>query len=115
MKRIYLEYAATTPVLEEVVDAMKPYFSDLFGNPSSICSFGRETKKAIEKARKEIASFINAQEDEIYFTSGGTESNNFALKGAAYAQSEKKHIITTSIEHHAILEHCKYLERQGFK
>lgn len=115
MERIYLDYAATTPVYLEVIEAMKPFFCEQFGNPSSICFYGREARKAIEKARREIASFINAETEEIYFTSGGTESNNFALKGVAYANEQKKHIITSSIEHHAILEPCKFLERQGFQ
>lgn len=115
MKRIYLDYSATTPMLSEVLDAMKPYFCEKFGNPSSICSFGKEAKLAIDEARKEIAGFINALPEEIYFTSGGTESNNFALKGIAFANDQKKHIITSSIEHHAILEPCKFLERQGYE
>ncbi len=115
MKRIYLDYSATTPMLPEVVDAMRPYFCEKFGNPSSVCFYGKEAKKAIDESRKEIACFINAEPDEIYFTSGGTESNNFALKGIAYANDQKKHIITTSIEHHAILEPCKFLERQGYE
>jgi len=115
MKRIYLDYSATTPVLLKVLEAMNPYFCEKFGNPSSICFYGKEAKKALEEARKEIASFINAKPEEIYFTSGGTESNNFALKGIAYANDKRKHIITSSIEHHAVLEPCKFLERQGYK
>lgn len=115
MKKIYLDYAATTPVLPEVLEAMKPYFYEKFGNPSSICSYGKETKKAIEQARKEIASFINAEPEEIYFTSGGTESNNFAIKGITSFNDEKNHIITSSIEHHAILEPCKFLENNGYE
>jgi cysteine desulfurase len=115
MKRIYLDYSATTPMLPEVLEAMKPYFCEKFGNPSSICFYGKEAKKAIEQARLEIASFVNAYPEEIYFTSGGTESNNFAIKGIAYANDKKKHIITSSIEHHAILEPCKFLERQGYE
>lgn len=114
MRRIYLDYSATTPMLPEVLEAMKPYFYEKFGNPSSICFFGKEAKNAIDEARELIASFINADPQEIYFTSGGTESNNFALKGIAYANDKKNHIITSSIEHHAILEPAKFLEKQGY-
>jgi cysteine desulfurase len=115
MKRIYLDYAATTPTLKEVVDAMHPYFFEKFANPSSACFFAKESKKAIEDARKVIAEFINAKPEEIYFTSGGTESNNFALKGIAFANSSKKHIIISSIEHHCILEPCNFLKRLGYE
>jgi cysteine desulfurase len=116
MKRIYLDYAATTPTDPEVVKAMSPYFTDIFGNPSSPHSFGREAKEAMEQAREAIASFIVAKPEEIVFTSGGTESNNSALKGVAYANKNKgNHIITSAIEHHAITEPCKFLEKQGFK
>jgi cysteine desulfurase len=116
MKRIYLDNAATTPTDPEVVKAMLPYFSDIFGNPSSLHSFGQEAKRAIEEARDRIASFISADPEEIVFTSGGTESDNFALKGAAYARRDKgDHIITTAIEHHAVLSTGHYLEKQGFK
>lgn len=115
MKRIYLDYAATTPTHPEVVEAMLPYFSQVFGNPSSIHSFGQEAKAAIEQAREKVADLIGAKSEEIVFTSGGTEACNFALKGIAYANGHKgNHIITTSIEHHAITEPCKFLERQGF-
>jgi cysteine desulfurase len=113
---IYLDYAATTPTDPEVVKAMLPYFSETFGNPSSIHSFGQETKKAIEDARQKIAEFIGAKPEEIVFTSGGTESDNFAIKGVAYANENKgNHIITTVIEHHAVIETCKFLEKKGFK
>lgn len=116
MKRIYFDYAATTPTDPEVVKAMQPYFTDKFGNPSSIHSFGQEAKKGIEEARQTLADFIGASPDEIVFTCGGTESNNFALAGVAYAlESKGNHIITSSIEHHAILEPCKLLEKRGFK
>jgi cysteine desulfurase len=116
MRRIYLDYAATTPTDPEVIKAMAPYFSDVFGNPSSLHSFGQEAKEAIEEARGTVASFIGAKPEEIVFTSGGTESNNFALKGVAYANSNKgNHIITSAIEHHAIIEPAKFLEKQGFK
>jgi cysteine desulfurase len=116
MKRIYFDYAATAPTDPEVLKAMIPYFTDKFGNPSSLHSFGQEAKEGIEQARENIASFIGANPEEIVFTSGGTESNNFALKGVAYANQNKgNHIITTAIEHHAITEPCKFMEKQGFK
>lgn len=116
MKRIYLDYAATTPCDPEVIKAMEPYLFDKFGNPSSIHSFGQEAKGAIEEARERLALFLVARPEEIIFTSGGTESNNFAVQGVAYAQGKKgNHIITTVIEHHAIIEPCKFLEKRGFK
>lgn len=116
MKRIYLDYAATTPVRPEVLQAMLPYFTVTFGNPSSIHSIGQEAKAAIERARTKVAELIGARSDEIVFTSGGTEADNFALKGVAFANESKgNHIITTSIEHHAVLETCKFLERRGFR
>ncbi len=115
MKSIYLDHAATTPVDTEVVKTMLPYFTDIFGNPSSLHSFGQEAKRAIEGARESIASLIGAKPEEIVFTSGGTESDNFALKGVAHARKDKgAHIITSVIEHHAVLETCRYLEKQGF-
>ena len=116
MRRIYLDHAATTPMHPEVVKAMLPYFTDAFGNPSTIYSYGQEAKGAIEEARAKVAEFIGARGEEIIFTSGGTEADNFALKGVAYANEHKgDHIITTSIEHHAVVESCKFLERRGFK
>lgn len=116
MKRIYLDHAATTPTDPEVVQAMLPYFTDAYGNPSSIHSLGQETKAATGEARDRIAALIGAHSDEIVFTSGGTEADNFALKGLAYAsQYRGNHIVTTSIEHHAVLESCKFLEKQGFE
>jgi cysteine desulfurase len=116
MKKTYLDYAATTPTDPEVVKAMLPYFTDSFGNPSSIHSFGQEGKAAIEEAREKIASFLGAEQEEIIFTSGGTESDNFAVKGAAYANQHKgNHIITSSIEHHAVINSCKFLEKRGFR
>lgn len=116
MERIYLDYAATTPTDPLVVQAMEPYFYDKFGNPSSIHFFGQEAKKAIEEARSKIARFLGAKEEEIIFTSGGTESNNFALFGVLWANSAKgNHIVTTAIEHHAVLEPANFLEKQGFK
>jgi cysteine desulfurase len=116
MKKIYLDYAATTPCDPEVIKAMQPYFFDKFGNPSSIHSFGQEAKKAIEDSRQVIAAYLGAKPEEIIFTSGGSESNNTALKGVAYALEKKgNHIITTSIEHHAVSEPLKFLEKRGFR
>lgn len=116
MRRIYLDHAATTPTHPEVVKAMLPFFSDAFGNPSSIYSYGQEGKGAVEEARTKVAELIGARSEEIVFTGGGTEADNFALKGVAYANEHKgNHIIASSIEHHAVLETCKFLERSGFK
>jgi cysteine desulfurase len=115
MKRIYLDYAATTPTHPEVVQAMLPYFSDFFGNPSSIYSYGQESREAVENARTSVARLIGAKDEEIVFTGGGTEADNYALKGTAYAQEKRgNHIITTAIEHHAVLETCAFLEKRGF-
>ena len=115
MKRIYLDYAATTPTHPEVMKVMLPYFTEAFGNPSSIHSFGQEAKEAIEKARNQVAALIGAESEEIVFTGSGTEADNFALKGVALAnQGKGNHIIISSIEHHAVLETCKFLEKQGF-
>lgn len=117
--KIYLDNAATTPVAKEVLEAMLPYFSEKFGNASSIHSFGKEAKEAIEKSREKIAKKINAEPYEIIFTSGGTEANNFAIKGVSFLKfrknKEKNHIITTKIEHKCVLNSCKYLENFGFK
>ncbi|MFQ5996027.1 MAG: cysteine desulfurase NifS [Dehalococcoidales bacterium] len=116
MERIYLDYAATTPTHPEVVKTMLPYFTEVFGNPSSIYACGQEAKGAIEEARVTVADFLNAQDEEIVFTGGGTEADNFAIKGVAYANESKgNHIITTTIEHHAVLETCHFLETKGFK
>jgi cysteine desulfurase len=116
MRRIYLDHAATTPTHPEVVKAMMPFLTDAFGNPSSIYSYGQEAKGAVEEARTKVAELVGARSEEIVFTSGGTEADNFALKGVAYADEHKgNHIITTSIEHHAVLETCTFLERSGFK
>lgn len=116
MKPIYLDYNATTPIAPEVADAMIPYLKGFFGNPSSSHFYGQEGKVAVEKARKQVASLLNCDTNELIFTSGGSESNNYALKGYAFANQEKgKHIITSSIEHPAITEVCKYLETQGFE
>ena len=115
-KRIYLDHAATTPTDPEVVEAMLPYLSDVFGNPSSIHSFGQEAKAAVEEARDKIAALIGARGEEMVFTGGGTEADNFAIKGIAYANEGKgNHIITTPIEHHAVMETCKFLQGRGFE
>jgi len=115
MKRVYLDYAATTPVHPDVTKAMLPYLTDAFGNPSSLYSYGREAKGAIEEARAKVADLIGAQDEEIVFTSGGTEADNFAIKGVAFANESKgNHIITSSIEHHAVIETCKFLEKRNF-
>ncbi len=116
LKRIYLDNAATTPVRSEVLEAMLPYFTQKFGNASTIYSYGREAKEALEESRKNVAQLIGANAEEIFFTSGGTESDNWALRGIASANVKKgKHIITSSIEHHAVLHTCRDLEKQGFK
>lgn len=113
---IYLDHAATTPVRREVLEAMLPYFNEKFGNPSSIYSLGRDSKKAIEESREVVAKAIGAQPREIFFTGSGTEADNWAIKGIAYANRKKgKHIITTAIEHHAVLHTCQYLESEGFE
>lgn len=115
-RKIYMDHAATTYVKPEVLNEMLPYFTDKFGNPSSIYFYGREAKEAIELARERVAKAIGAEPSEIYFTSGGTESDNWAIKGAAFANQKKgRHIITSSIEHHAVLHTCQYLEKLGFE
>jgi len=115
-KPIYLDYNATTPVDHEVAAAMQPYLSDYFGNPSSSHSYGFETRKAVKSARSQIALLLNCHSDKIVFTSGGTESNNYAIKGTAYKLRNKgNHIITSTIEHPAVLEVCSYLEKEGFR
>ncbi len=115
-KRIYLDHSATTAVLPEVHDAMVPYFLEKYGNPSSIHSFGREAKIGLEDARKKVAQVINADPTEIVLTSGGTESDNLAVKGVAmYKGKMKGHIITTRVEHHAVMEPCEWLKRFGFE
>lgn len=114
-KLIYLDNAATTKTAQEAVDAMLPYFTEYYGNASSIYSLGAESKKAMTEAREEIAGSIGASAQEIYFTAGGSESDNWALVAAAEAyESKGKHIITSKIEHHAILHTCEYLEKRGF-
>ncbi|SHG47673.1 cysteine desulfurase [Asaccharospora irregularis DSM 2635] len=116
-RRLYMDYSATTPVKKEVLDEMMPYLTDYFGNASSFHTFGREAKSALDKAREQVASLINAKPNEIYFTAGGSESDNWALEGIAYANRNKgNHIITSKIEHHAILHTCEYLEKHhGFE
>jgi cysteine desulfurase len=116
MKRIYLDYAATTPVHPEVIKAMLPYFSDAFGNPSSLYSYGLEARQAIEAARNKVAESIGAKNEEIVFTGGGSEADNSAIKGVADANGRMgNHIITSVIEHHAVLVTFKFLEKRGFK
>ena len=116
MKTIYLDNAGTTAVRKEVLDAMLPYFSEHYGNASSIHGVGRDARKAVENARRQVAAAIGAQPQEIYFTAGGSESDNWAVKCGAAAQAKKgKHIITSAIEHHAILHTCQYLEKQGYE
>ena len=116
MKRVYLDYAATSPVKDEVLKEMLPYFTNIFGNPSSVYSYARESKKAIDNARDIVAATINAKAKEIYFTGSGSEADNWAIKGVASALKNKgKHIITSKIEHHAVLHTCEYLEKEGFE
>ena len=113
--RIYMDNAATTRVTEPVFEAMRPYFGEIYGNPMSVHSFGREARKGVEEARRQVAAALNAEPSEIYFTGCGTESDNWAIRGAAYANLRKgKHLITTQIEHHAVLHTCEQLEREGF-
>lgn len=115
-KKIYMDYAATTFTKPEVLDEMIPYFTEHYGNPSSIYSISRETKRAIDNARDKVAKALNADPQEIYFTGGGSESDNWALKGIAFANRNKgNHIITSKIEHHAILHTCEFLEKNGFE
>lgn len=116
MNRIYMDNAATTRVTEPVFEAMKPYFCEKFGNPMSVHSFGRESRRAVEEARRQVAAALNADSREIYFTGCGTESDNWALRGAAYAKGNtRKTLVTTAIEHHAILHTAEQLEKEGFK
>ncbi|MEM2707816.1 MAG: cysteine desulfurase family protein [Candidatus Pacearchaeota archaeon] len=116
MKKVYLDYAATTPVHKEVIKAMLPYFSKKFGNPNSLHSYGQEAREAIEKSREKIASFINANSNEIIFTSSGTESDNLAIKGFALANRQKgKHILISSIEHKAVINAANWLKKFGFE
>ncbi|MFO7928897.1 MAG: cysteine desulfurase NifS [Candidatus Humimicrobiaceae bacterium] len=114
-KKTYLDYAATTPCDPRVINTMLPYFSKKFGNPSSIHSYGQQTRRVVEKAREKIAGYLGADSSEVIFTSGGTESNNTAIKGIAYANKERgNHIVASSVEHHSVLKPCEFLEEQGF-
>ena len=116
MRRIYFDHNATTPVRPEVLEAMLPYFGERFGNASSVHTFGREARCALEDAREKVAKAINAQPSEIVFTSGGTEADNTAIKGIAHLLRDKgRHIVTSRVEHKAVLETCKYLEKEGFE
>src|SRR4029453_12212658 len=112
-RRVYLDHNASTPVHPEVLAEMLPYFSDIYGNPSSIHGFGREAREGLDLARERVAKFLRVGSQEIVFTSGGTESDNFAVKGLALAKG-KGHLITSQVEHHAVLRACRALEAQGF-
>jgi len=121
MKKVYMDYGSTTPVDKEIVEEMIPYFNQIYGNASSIHSFGIKANEAIEKSRKKVANLLNANSSEIFFTGGGTESDNMAIKGISFLDHNKKkknskgpHIITSSIEHPAVLEPCKYLKKLGY-
>ncbi|HEU4798515.1 MAG TPA: cysteine desulfurase NifS [bacterium] len=114
--RVYADHGATTPVDERVVAAMLPYFSDRFGNASSIHAWGQEAREAVDRAREQVARAISATPSEIVFTSGATESDNFAALGAAFAnESRGRHVVTTTVEHHAVLEACRFLESRGYE
>ena len=115
MNTYYFDNGATTKVKDKVLEEMIPYFSEKYGNPSSVYGLAREAKKGIEDAREKVARLIGAQKHEIYFTGCGSESDNMALKGTMYINKHKNHIITTKIEHPAILDTCRFLEKQGFK
>jgi cysteine desulfurase len=117
MRLIYADNAATTPVSEEAFAAMEPFFRESFGNPSSLYSVGRRARKALESAREETAACLNAAPEELFFTSGGSESDNWALKGIAFSQKarSKNHIVTSKFEHHAVLHACSFLESEGFE
>ncbi|MGC9397541.1 MAG: cysteine desulfurase family protein [Anaerolineae bacterium] len=116
MKPIYLDYNATTPIAPEVAQAMKPYLYEHFGNPSSNHSYGTTARRAVEKARAQVAALLGCRPAEVIFTSGGTESNNYAIKGVALANAEqKRHLITSAIEHPSVTEVCRWLESQGFQ
>jgi cysteine desulfurase len=114
--KVYMDHAATTPMDPRVAEAMEPFYSSKYGNPSSLYTAGQEAREAVEEARSKVAKLINAGSGNIIFTSGGTEANNLALKGVAFANRKKgRHIITSKIEHHAILEPCEWLEKQGYE
>ncbi|MGD8473770.1 MAG: cysteine desulfurase family protein, partial [Anaerolineae bacterium] len=114
MDPIYLDYNATTPIAREVADAMAPYLYEYFGNPSSSHPYGVITKHAVEAARAQVADLLDCQPNEVIFTSGGTESNNYAIKGAAQS-GRGRHVITSAVEHPAVIEVCQWLEEQGFR
>lgn len=115
-KAVYMDHAATTYTKKEVLEEMLPFFTESFGNPSSIHKFGRDARKYVDTARERVAKALGANPEEIYFTAGGTEADNWAVKGAAYANRSKgNHIITTKIEHHALIHACEYLEKEGFQ
>ena len=116
MVTYYFDNAATTKVKNEVLQEMLPYYSEKYGNPSAVYAIARESKKDIEKAREKVANLIGCDKNEIYFTASGSEADNIAIKAIAYKNKVKgNHIITSKIEHHAILESCKFLEKQGFE
>lgn len=116
IRKIYMDHSATTPVRAQVMSAILPYFADIFGNASSIHRWGKDARKACETAREKVAYLLGCKPGEVIFTSGGTEADNLAIRGSAYANKNKgNHIITSSIEHHAILHTCEYLEKEGFK
>src|SRR5436189_5179480 len=112
-RRVYLDHNASTPVHPEVVAEMLPYFSDVYGNPSSVHGFGRDARAAVDAARDRVAAFLRVRPEELVFTSGGTESDNFGVKGLALARG-RGHVITSRIEHHAVLRTCEALQAQGF-
>jgi cysteine desulfurase len=113
MRKVYFDNAATTRVKDEVIEEMQKYYSELYGNPSSIYNFGQLAKKAVESSREKVARLLNSNPDEIYFTGGGSEADNWAIKGILSANEKKgNHIITTKIEHHAVLHTCEYLEKK---
>ena len=115
-KRVYLDHSATTPVRPEVRELMNKYFTEQFGNPSSLHQFGQEARQGINWGRETLAEILGANPGEIYFTSGGTEADNLAILGTAFANRHRgRHVITSSIEHHAVLDSCKYLEKMGFR
>ncbi|MEA5016906.1 MAG: aminotransferase class V-fold PLP-dependent enzyme, partial [Candidatus Limiplasma sp.] len=113
---IYMDNAATTATRQEVLEAMLPYFTQVYGNPSSIHSAGREARKAVENARRQVAAAIGADPREIYFTAGGSESDNWAIRSVCLKNATKgKHIITSSVEHHAVLHTCEAMEKEGYE
>ena len=115
-RKVYLDHSATTPLAAEVYEAMKPFLQERFGNPNSLHSWGREARKAVDEGRASIARLINAEPREVIITGGGSEADNLAIKGTAFAlQGRGRHIITSAIEHHAVIDTCKWLEKQGFE